>query len=102
VEDRHHDLGRRTPLLLVDVGRDAAAVIDDSDRVVHMDGDLDGVAVTRQSLVDRIIDHLVNQVMKPDIAGRADIHRRTLAHCVTSLENYDLRRSVFCLCLSQF
>jgi hypothetical protein len=44
VQHRQHDLGRR-PAALVHVDRDAAAVVDDGDRVVDVDRDVDLVAV---------------------------------------------------------
>jgi hypothetical protein len=53
----------------VHVGRNAAAVIDDRDRIIDMDRDLDRVAITGESFVDRIVDDFVNEVVKPDFAG---------------------------------
>ena len=89
-------------LLLMNVGRDAAAVIDDRYRIVHVDRDLDRVAIARKGLVDRIIHHLVNQMMQTDLARRADIHRRTLAYRIAALENRYLICTVFLFCFSQF
>src|SRR5687768_3376525 len=61
----HDNLSRRAPLLLMYIGRDAAAVIHDRNGVIHMDRDLDRVAIAGKRLVNRIIDDLVNQMMKP-------------------------------------
>ena len=54
-----------------------------------MDGDPDGVAEARQRLVDRVVHHLVDQVMQPVLAGGPDVHPRPLADRVESLEDLD-------------
>ena len=103
VQHRHHDFRRRSLFLLVNVGRDTAAVIDDRNRIVHVDRYLDRIAVACEGLVNRIINNFVNQVMQTDVARRADIHRRTLADGVASFKNGYRICTVFCLfCFSQF
>ena len=76
VQHRHHDLGRG-PAALVHVDGDPAPVVDDRHRVVDVDGDVDRVAEAGQRLVDRVVDHLVDEVVQPGtpvepmyIAGR--------------------------------
>jgi len=39
------------------------SVVLDRDRVVGVDRDLDGVAIAGERLVDRVVDHLVDEVM---------------------------------------
>ena len=63
VQHREHDFGRRSTAL-VHVHRNAAAVIDDRDRVVDVDGDGDGIAVARQRFVYRIVDDFVDEVVQ--------------------------------------
>jgi hypothetical protein len=54
---------------------DAAAVVDDRHRVVGVDHDLDVVAVTRERLVDRVVEHLEHHVVEARaIGGVADVH----------------------------
>ena len=72
------------------IDRDAAAVVDDRDRVVDVQRDVDLVAVPGQRLVDRVVDDLVDEVMQPGRAGRADVHRRPLAHRLEAFEDLDL------------
>ena len=93
VEDRHHDLGRRPPAL-VHVDRDAAAVVDHRDRVVEVDRDVDRVAEAGERLVDRVVHHLVDQVVEPLRSRRADVHGGTLADRLEPLEDLDLVSSV--------
>ena len=64
VQHGEHDLDRRPLLLLHDRHRDAAAVVAHRDRVVRMDRDVDVVAVARESLVDRVVHDLVDEVVQ--------------------------------------
>ena len=72
------------------IDRDAAPVVDHGDRIVDVDGDVDLVAVPGQRLVDRVVDDLVDEVMQPRLAGRADVHRGPFAHRLEAFENLDL------------
>ena len=56
----HHHLGGGSFLLLMVVHRDAATVIDNGDRVIHVDGDLDRVAEPRQRFVYGVVNHLID------------------------------------------
>ena len=90
VEDRHDDLDGRLLLLLVDVDRDAAAVVDDAHRAVFADEHLDVIGVTGESLIDGVVDDLVHQVVETAGAGGPDVHAGALAHRFQSLEDLDL------------
>ncbi len=85
--------GRALRLVLVvefDAGWNAAAVVDDRDRVVGVDRDDDVVAMPGKRLVDRVVDHLEHHVVQPGAVVRiADVHARTLAHRLQSLEDLD-------------
>ncbi len=58
------------------VHRDAAAVIDDGNGVVDVDGDIDASRMSAECFIDGVIDDLVNQVVKAHFAGRTDVHGR--------------------------
>src|SRR5690606_12522160 len=64
MQDREHDLSGAAAelVVLLDVDRDAAAVVAHGDRVVGMDEDLDRVAVAGERLVDRVVDDLPHEV----------------------------------------
>ncbi len=47
MEHGHDDLSRTASLLLMNVGRNATSIVDDGDRIVHVDDNLDRVAKTR-------------------------------------------------------
>ena len=91
VELRQHD--RRAPgrpVPSIDVDRDAAAVVDDGDRVVGMDRDLDRVVEAGHRLVDGVVDDLVDEVVQAARAGRADVHAGPQADRLEALEDGDV------------
>ena len=76
VQHGHHDFGRRAPARVL-IGRDAAAVVDDRDRAVDVDRDVDLIAEAGERFVDRVVDDFVNEMVQPGrpvepiyIAGR--------------------------------
>ena len=80
VKDGHDDLGGRTTLLGVDIHRNAATVVRNGDRFVSVDRNADEGAVTRQRLVNRVIDDLENHVMQTGaVIGIPDVHSRPLS-----------------------
>ena len=64
VQLRHHHLRRRNALVLMHVNRNPAAVVDDSDGVVQMDGHIDLGGIPRQRLIHRVVYHFVDQVVQ--------------------------------------
>ena len=89
VQHGQHDFGRRLAAGVA-IDGNAAAVVDDRDRVVDVDRDVDLVAEAGQRLVDRVVDDLVDEVVQPGRAGRPDVHGRALAHGLEALEDLDL------------
>ncbi len=95
MELRHDDFGGRDAFAFVDLGRDAAPIVLDSDRAVGVQGDGDLVAEARERLVDRVVHDLVDHVMQTRaVIGVADIHARPLAHGVEALQHFDQFRAV--------
>ena len=90
VQHGEHHLGGGPLLLLHRVNRDAAAVVGDRDAVVGMDRDLDLVGLAGQRLIDRVVHHLVDQVVEASRAGRADVHAGALADGLETLEDRDV------------
>ena len=91
----HDDLGRRNAFFLVDVGRDAAAVVAHRARAVGVQRDGHLGRMAGQRLVDRVVDDLVDHVVQARaVVGVADIHARPLAHRVEALQDLDRLRAV--------
>ena len=93
VEHGQHDFGRG-PAAGVLVDGNAAAVVDDRDRVVDVQRDVDLVAVAGERLVDRVVDDFVDEMVQPRRAGGADVHRRALADRLEAFEDLDFVRAV--------
>ena len=88
VELGEHDLGRvELGHRRVGTDRDAAPVVDDRHRVVDVDRDGDLAAEAGQRLVDRVVDDLVDEVVQPRLAGRADVHGRPHADGLEALQD---------------
>ena len=86
VQHRHDDLGCRTPLLRMDIHRNAASVVRNGYGFVCMDGDNNPVTMARQGLVDRVVHHLENHVVQTrSVIGVTDVHAGPFAHCIKSL-----------------
>ena len=64
------------------------------DAAVGQQRHVDGVAVAGQRLVDRVVDHLVDQVVQAALAGRADVHAGALADRLEALQHGDGRGAV--------
>ena len=90
MEHGEHDFECGLALFFVEVGRDASAVILDCDRVVFVDRNVDVGTVSCQRLVDRVIHHLVNQVVQTFFSDVADIHGRTLPDRFQTFEDLDV------------
>jgi hypothetical protein len=86
VERGEHELDARQAGILVDVDRDAAAVVADADRAVDVDGDLDLGAVAREMFVDGVVEDLGNAVVQGAFVGAADIHAGLLADRLQALQ----------------
>ena len=87
VQDGVNNLRRGDALLGVYSGGDSAPVILHRDAVVGVDGHGDPVAVSRQRLVYGVIHNLVHQVMQSPDGSRADVHTRSFADCLQSLQH---------------
>src|SRR5690606_24659592 len=87
--------GRGNPFFLVDIDRNATAIVADGDRLIGVDGDADLAAVASQGLVDRVVQHLEHHVVQAGAVVRvADVHTRTLAYRVQPLQHLDAVRVV--------
>ena len=92
---RHDHFGGRNTFVLVDVGRDAAAIVAHGAGAVRIERHGHFRRVASQRFVDRVVDDLVDHVVQAGpVVGVADIHARTLAHGIEALENLDRFRIV--------
>ena len=80
--------------LVVDADRDPAPVVRDRDGIVRMDGHRDLRAEAGQGLIDRVVHDLIDQVVESSGGCGPDIHARTFADSLESLEHLDIVRRV--------
>ena len=91
VEDRHDDFRRGALFLRVQIHRDATSVVEHRDRAIAVDPDGDGVTVTSQGFVDRVVDHLEDHMVQAGaIVGVTDVHAWALADRFEALQDLDL------------
>ncbi len=90
VERGEHEFDAGQAAVLVDVHRNAAAVVADTDGAVHVDGDIDARAVAGEVFVHGVVEHLGDAVMKRPLVGAADIHAGLLADGFQTLELAEL------------
>ena len=85
VEFRHDDFRGRYTFGGVNLDGNAATVVFNCDRAIDVDGDVDLVAAADQRLVDRIVDHLEDEVVQAALGGVADVHTGTLSNRIQAL-----------------
>jgi hypothetical protein len=85
----HNDLDGRNAKFGMDIHRDAAAVVPDSDGVVHMYDDFHLVAEASHGFVDGVVHHFVDEMMQTAGIGTAYIHGRALADSGEAFEHGD-------------
>ena len=101
LEDSHHafkraDIAARLLReLFVSLDGDAAAVVHHRDRVIRVDGDRHLVGVARHGLVDRVVNHLVHQMVEAAHRCVTDVHARALTDVLQVREVLEVFLVVF-------
>ena len=85
-----HNLDRRALLYLVLLDGNTATVVCDPHRAIRKQGHGDGVAVTGKRLINRVVDHLIHQVVEAAFAGRTDVHSGAFTYGFQSLKDGDV------------
>ena len=88
VQNGMDDLERILPRGVL-ANRDATTVVNDLDGAVGLDRDLDLGGIPRHGLVDRVVDDLPDEMVKPTFIGRADVHARASANRLQAFEDLD-------------
>ncbi len=86
----HDHFQRRLLLRRMHVHRNAASVVDYLNRAVGLKRHLDVIAESGHRLVNRVVDHLVNEMMQPARTDIADVHRRTATNRLKTFEDGDV------------
>ena len=96
MQNRKDDLNCRNSSLLLNPYRNSTTIIHNSDGIILVNGYLNILAISGQSLIYRIVYNLVYQVMKTCRRSAANIHARPFPDCLKPLQNLNLVCSVFC------
>ena len=78
VKYRKDSFNCRTACFLLDIDWNTTTIIDNRDRIVRLNKDLNMSGETSQGLIDWVIDNLPYQMMQPFFWGWSNIH--TWAH----------------------
>ena len=92
MEHGHDDLEGRAMLLLVHVDGDAAAVVDHAYRIIFQYRHFDVRGIACHTLVDGVVDHLRDEMVKTFDADVADVHGGALADGLKAFEHLDATR----------
>jgi hypothetical protein len=90
VEHGHRQLDSGNLFSGMDVDRNAATIIRDSDRIVGVNHQADLAGVAGERFVDGVVDDFVSEVMQPARRRRTDVHSGTFAYRCESLQNLNL------------
>ena len=94
MEDGEYNLDGWDFFLGVLVYGNAAAIVDNGDGVVLMDGNLNVVTIASKSFIYCVVYNLVHQMVKAARTGRTDIHTRALAHCFKAFQDLNVLAAV--------
>src|SRR5690606_25700703 len=93
---RHDDFGSRDAFPRMNRYGNTATIIHDGAGTIRVQTNIHCVAMAGQRLVDGVVHHLIDHVMKTGAVIRvADIHARPLAHGIKALQNLDGIGAIF-------
>ena len=74
----------------------SAAVVNDRDGIIEMNGDIDFAGISGESFVDRIVHDLKDTMVETPFMGVADVHVGAFSHALQPLQFLNLG-GVICL-----
>jgi hypothetical protein len=74
----------------MDVNGDAAAVVANGNRTVHVNRHIDPAAMSREVFVDGVVENLEHAMVKSALVGIPDIHPGAFADGLKTFEFVDL------------
>ena len=86
--------------LFMNANRYTAPIILHGDAVILMNDNGDIITEPGQSFVDTVVHDLINEMVQTTNAGTADIHTRTAAHALQTLQDLNLPRIIIAASLT--
>src|SRR5690606_10585102 len=81
----HYDLQSRFTFFFMHIDRNSPSVVSYRNGIAFMNGHINSVTVTSQSLVNGVVHYFVHQMMKTSRSHIPDVHRRTHTYVLNSL-----------------
>ena len=100
MKNSKYHLNCRFSSFMVDACRNSTSIIFHSDRIIHVDRDLDMSAISSQCLINGIIYDLIHQMVQSPEGSIINIHTRSFSDRLKSFQYLNLICSVFCTHLS--
>ena len=101
MQSGQYDLSGRNLLFGMGVDGNAPAIVRDGDGIIEVDRQADLVTEAGQGLVDRVVHHLLYQMMEPCRSGGADVHGGPFLNRLEAFQDTDLLGCVGTDLLSQ-
>ena len=95
MKDGKHHFHCRNTRLVVNACGNASAVVNNGDGIVFIDGYVNGITESGQSLVHGVIHNLVHQMVQTPAGSGTDIHTGPLPNRLKPFQNLDLISAVF-------
>ncbi len=95
VQRRQHQFDARNLVFGMKVNWNPAPVVADGNGAIHVDGDVNVIAVAGQVLIHGVVKHFRHAVVQGPFVGAADVHARLLADSFEPLQFPELRRAIF-------
>ena len=99
---RHHDLEGALVHLLVLIDGDTASIVLDGNGVIFIDRYFDMRTIAGHRLVDRVVDGLVDQMVKTLLADVTDVHSGAFAYGFQTLEHLNIARGIILFLVQLF
>jgi hypothetical protein len=90
----HYHFRSGDAFVRMEIDRDTAAIVDYSYGIINVDRYINAAAIAGQCLIDGVVDNFINQVVKPVLTCRPNVHSRSQANRLQTLEHFDTTRVV--------
>ncbi len=95
MQDGKYNFYGRDSLFLINLNRNTTAVINNSNGIVFIDGDIDYRTVSCKCFIHCIINYLIYKMMKSACRSTSDVHTGTFPYCFQSFQYLNLICAVF-------
>ena len=95
MENRKNNFYRRYPCFMINADRNAAAIVNDRNRIILINCHMNCIAKTGQSFINGIIHYFINKMMKSSAGRTSNIHSGSFPNRFKTFQYLNLICSVF-------